>query len=192
LRLKDLVLAGPQAAGYDTGCWNSAVIQDLIQREFGRTYAVHYLSELLRTLGFSYQKARFVSDHLDEERREDWREVAWPAILRQARQRRALLLFADEASFAQWGSLGYTWALRGQQPLIKTIGKRTGYKVSGMSDYFTGRLFFQGSTERFTAKRYCDFLATRWRWPSRAASSVSLSTKRFQWLTSCPKPLLVG
>jgi len=44
--------------------------------------------------------------------------------------------------------------------LIKTTGKRKGYKVMGMINYFTGRLFFQGSTERLTAKRYCDFLAT--------------------------------
>ena len=160
IRLKELVLAGPEAAGYATGCWNSALIQDLIVREFGRSYNVHYLSELLRNLGFSYQKARFVSDHLDEQARRHWREVEWPAIECAARRRGALLLFADEASFAQWGSLGYTWALRGQQPLVKTSGKRKGYKVLGMIDYFSGRLFFQGSTERFTAKRYCDFLAT--------------------------------
>lgn len=157
-QLKDLVSAGPQAAGYDTGCWNSALIQDLIVREFGVLYNVHYLSELLRSLGFSYQKARFVSDHLDEAKRQAWREMEWPAIVREARRRGALLLFADEASFAQWGSLGYTWAVRGVQPLVKTTGKRKGYKVMGMIDYFSGRLFFTGSTERFTAKRYCAFL----------------------------------
>jgi transposase len=159
-RLKQLISAGPEAAGYATGCSPSALIQDLIVREFGRTYNVHYLSDLLRNLGFSYQKARFISDHLDEQRRREWREEQWPAIVREAKRRGALLLFADEASFAQWGSLGYTWALRGQQPLIKTTGKRKGYKIMGMIDYFTGRLFFQGSSERFAAKRYCDFLAT--------------------------------
>src|SRR5439155_5577930 len=58
-RLQELLLAGPESAGYATGCWNSAVIQDLIQRAFGRLYNVHYLSELVRNFGFSYQKARF-------------------------------------------------------------------------------------------------------------------------------------
>lgn len=158
-RLCDLVEAGPEAAGYHTGCWNSALIQALIWREFGQLYNSHYLSELLRNLGFSYQKARFVSDHLDEERRQHWLEVEWPAIRSQARQRNALLLFGDEASFAQWGSLSYTWARRGVQPLIKTCGKRKGYKVFGLIDYLSGRLFYQGATERFTAKRYCEFLA---------------------------------
>ncbi len=158
-RLAALVAAGPEAAGYATGCWNSAVIQDLIQREFGVLYSVPYVAELLKNLGFSYQKARFVSDHLDEATREHWRTVTWPAILRAARQRRALLLFGDEASFAQWGSLGYTWAPRGQQPLVPTCGKRKGYKVFGLIDYFTGRLFSHGHRGRFTAESYCAFLA---------------------------------
>ena len=158
-RLGDLVAAGPEAAGYATGCWNSAIIQDLIQREFGALYHVHYVAELLKNLGFSYQKARFVSDHLDEERRRHWREEVWPALVRDARRRGALLLFGDEASFAQWGSLGYTWAPRGQQPLVRTCGKRKGYKVFGLLDYFSGRLFWHGHTGRFTAASYCAFLA---------------------------------
>ncbi len=159
-RLCALVAAGPEAAGYATGCWHSALLQALIHREFGVMYNVHYVSELLRNLGFSYQKARFVSDHLNDDARQAWLQETWPAIVQEARQCGAWLLFADEASFAQWGSLGYTWARRGRQPQIKTCGKRKGYKVLGMIDYFTGRLFYHGQTERFTAERYCDFLAT--------------------------------
>jgi transposase len=159
-RLDQLIDAGPEAAGYDTGCWNSALIQDLIWREFGCLYNVHYLSELLRNLGYSYQKARYVSDHLDEAARQVWLNVTWPTIVADARRRGALLLFGDEASFAQWGSLGYTWAKRGVQPEIKTAGKRKGYKVWGLIDYFSGRLFYRGQSERLTASRYCDFLAS--------------------------------
>jgi transposase len=157
-RLCELIDAGPEAAGYRTGCWNTALIQDLIVREFQRCYNVHYLAELLRHLGYSYHKARFVSDHLDEARRQQWLSVTWPAIVQQARQEQALLLFSDEASFAQWGSLGYTWSKRGQQPLVKTTGKRKGYKVLGLIEYLSGQLFYQGQTERFTAERYCAFL----------------------------------
>jgi len=115
---------------------------------------------LLSTLGFSYQKARFISDHLDAERRRVWIEHEWPAILRTARHRGALLLFGDEASFAQRGSLSYTWAPSGQQPLIPTCGKRKAYKVFGLIDYFTGRLFPHGQTERLTAATYGAFLTT--------------------------------
>ena len=158
-RLKAVISAGPEAAGYPTGCWNSALVQDLIEREFGVLYSVKYVAELLRNVGLTYQKARFVSDHLDEARRQRWLTQEWPAIVAEARRRKALLLFADEASFAQWGSVGYTWAPRGQQPLIKTCGKRKGYKVWGLIEYFTGRLFYRGSTDRFNAAGYCAFLA---------------------------------
>jgi transposase len=56
------------------------------------------------------------------------------------------------------GRLGYTWAKRGQQPQVKTGGKRKGYKVFGLIDYFSGRLFSRGHTERFNADSYCAFL----------------------------------
>ena len=157
-RLCDLVAAGPEAAGFSTGCWHSALLQALIWREFGVMYTVHYVSELLRNLGFSYQKARFVSDHLNEEKREEWLRETWPALVELARRTGALLLFGDEASFAQWGSLGYTWAVRGQQPVVKTGGKRKGYKVFGLIEYFTGRLFWHGHEGRFNAESYCAFL----------------------------------
>jgi hypothetical protein len=37
------------------------LMQDLILRHFGVAYHPHYLSQLLDRLGFSFQKARFVS-----------------------------------------------------------------------------------------------------------------------------------
>lgn len=112
-RLKAWVQAGPMAAGYPTGCWTALLIQDLILRQFGVLHNRHYVCTLLHNLGFSFQKARFVSDHLDETRRQRWMREEWPTILAEAHRRGALLLFGDEASFPQWGSLSDTWALVG-------------------------------------------------------------------------------
>lgn len=159
-RLRKLITAGPEKAGYPTGCWSRLLIQNLIEREFGALYDDHYVCELLRHLGFSFQKARFVSDHLDEAARADWMQHTWPKILAQARRRGALVLFEDEASFAQWGSLGYTWAPVGHQPVVKTTGTRKGYKVFGAIEYFTGRFFYHGSAERFTTATYQAYLLT--------------------------------
>lgn len=156
--LAEMIKAGPEAAGYDCGCWSGVLIQDLIEVRFGVVYNVHYICELLDHLGFSFQKARFVSDHLNETARLAWLEKVWPTILREARRLGAMLLFGDEASFAQWGSLSYTWALKGQQPTVKTSGKRKGYKVFGLIDYFSGRFFSKGHTGRFTATTYQTFL----------------------------------
>ena len=78
-RLKELVVTGPDACGTETGCWNSALIQDLIWRAFGTRSNVHYLSTLLKNPGLSYPKARVGSDHHDPDKRKEWCEVTWPA-----------------------------------------------------------------------------------------------------------------
>jgi len=69
-------------------------------------------------------------------------------------------VFGDEASFAQWGSLGYTWAPIGQQSLIKTTGKRKAYQVFGLIEFFTGCLCHQGVDGKLNASAYSQFLKT--------------------------------
>ncbi len=158
LELAQLIQAGPLEAGYESGCWSALMIQDLIQRRFGVEYHPHYICALLNNLGFSFQKARFVSDHLNEAARTQWLTETWPQVLKLAHKLKALVLFGDEASFAQWGSLSYTWAPKGQQPTVRTSGKRKGYKVFGLIEYFSGHFFYQAHTGRFNSESYKAFL----------------------------------
>ena len=137
------------------------MIQELIYQRFGVLYNVKYLSELLKNMGFSFQKARFAVGGKDEEnqqKRQVWKEETWPSILARAQANHAYLLFGDEASFPQWGSLTYTWAKKGEQPTVKTSGIRKGYKVFGLVDYFTGRFFYKTQTERLNSVTYIAFL----------------------------------
>jgi len=152
------IKAGTQAAGFASACWTAVLIQQLIEREFGVLYSRHYVCELLHNLGFSYQKARFVAEHLNAEARRVWLEETWPALMQLADAKQAWILFQDEVSFAQWGSLSYTWAPVGEQPLVKTSGKRKGYKVFGVIELRSGRSIFQTLTERFNSEHYQDFL----------------------------------
>ena len=153
-----LITAGPQAAGYTSGCWNTPRRQDLIQSRFGVAYHPHDLATLLHNLGFSSQKARLVSDHLKEAKRLEWRRTKWPKLVHHARQRKALLRCGDEASCAQWGSLSSTWAPTGAQPAVPTSGKRKGYKVFGRIDSFSGRFFSTGQEGRLNAESSAAFL----------------------------------
>src|SRR4030095_3420540 len=73
-------------------------------------------------------------------------------------ERKCLLLFGDEASFPQLCTLTYTWARRGQQPKVKTSGKRKGYKIFGLIEYFTGHFFYQDQEGRLTSAAYIAFL----------------------------------
>src|SRR5882724_11311732 len=153
-RLVALIEAGPMVVGFETACWNSVLIRVLIWREFGVLFNRHDVCTLLHKVGFSLPKARFVSDHLDAAKRLAWLEEKWPTIFRAAKHRKGLILFEDEASFAQWGSLSYPWARCGRQPEVPTSGKRKGSKVFGAIAYFSGRLFYQGIEGRFNSENY--------------------------------------
>ena len=156
--LAAMIDAGPGTGGYAGEAWRSPLIQDLIFRQFGKFYSVKYIAELLKNLGFSYQKARFVADHPDEKKRAEWLANTWPEILALSRKKKALIVFGDEVSFPMWGSLSYTWRRRGRQHTVKTTGKRKGYKVFGLISYTDGKFFSAGTEERFNSNSYLEFI----------------------------------
>ena len=69
------------------------MIQHLVLEKFGVFYSARYLSELLKNMGFTYQKATFVADKRDEENRKKWLETQWPAILDLAEKKRCAHFF---------------------------------------------------------------------------------------------------
>lgn len=156
--LSDLLKAGPESNGFSGSCWRSPMIQHLIEKRFGVFYNVRYISELMHSLEFSYQKATFVASKQDKAARKEWLEVTWPKILSVSEKRNAHILFGDESSFPQWGSLSYTWAPIGKQPIVQTSGSRRGYKVFGLIDYFSGRFFSKGHEGKLNADSYIAFL----------------------------------
>ena len=133
--LYDLIVAGPEANGFHSATWNTAMIGEMIIRKFGVSYNLNYLSALLKKMGLSYQKAKFISDKENEEKyqqaRKEWVEKTWPEIVAKAEADNAVILFGDEVSFAMWGSLAYNWAPKGEQPVVKTKGIRKGLKMFG-------------------------------------------------------------
>jgi transposase len=158
-KLYDMIQKGPAAAGFPGACWRTPMIQHLIKIKFNVFYSVKYLSELLKNMGFSYQKATFVAANRDKKERKEWLKKTWPEILNKAKKMNAHILFGDEASFPQWGTLNYTWAPIGEQPVVETSGTRRSYKVFGLIDYFTGRFYAKGHEGKLNADSYIDFLA---------------------------------
>jgi transposase len=141
-QLEKMIDEGPEANGFECGCWNSALIVELVYLKFGVKYNPRYLCSLLKKLGFSYQKAGFVPDSWDkqevEKSRKKWLKKTWPKLLSQSKAKKAVILFGDEVSFAMWGSLGRTWARRGHQPMTKTKGIRKGLKMFGAIEFQSG------------------------------------------------------
>ena len=160
--LKQLVLEGPEASGYTSACWTAAMIADLIQLRFQVSYHPGYVCHLLSSLGLSYQRAKFTSDHLGSHEAILWLEETWPKIVKLAAEKHALILFGDEVGFAQWGSLSYTWSLKGVQPTVLTSGIRRAYRVFGLfapfEGPFQGRLVTKGTLEKLNSESYQAFL----------------------------------
>lgn len=161
LLLNKIIEKGPQKSGFPGACWRTPMIQDLIIDKFGVFYNTRYISQLLKNMGFSYQKARFAvggKDPKNIDERQQWLDKRWVDALTLAKKQGAYLFFEDETSFPQWGTLTYTWAKKGQQPTVKTSGIRKGYKVFGLIDYFTGRFFYKTIESKFNSETYIEFL----------------------------------
>jgi transposase len=160
--LYELIEAGPLESGFTCGVWTSSMIAVLIEREFGVTYNPRYLCRVLHQIGITYQKAALVSAKIDDEKhqakRREWERQTWPFILKRARQLNAVILFGDEVSFAQWGSLLRTWAPRGKQPLVPTSGKRKGMKVFGAIEVEHGDFLYLECEGKFNGETYVEFL----------------------------------
>jgi len=161
-RLYELIEKGPLEADFTCGVWTSSMIAVLIEREFGVTYHPRYVCRLLHQIGITYQQAAFVSAKLDDEehqkKRQQWDKETWPTILKAARKVGGVILFGDEVSFAQWGSLCRTWAPRGKQPRVPTSGKRKGMKVFGVVEVEHGDFLYQECEGKFDGPAYVRFL----------------------------------
>jgi hypothetical protein len=135
---------------------------EVVEREFNVSYNPRYLCEVLKSIGLSYQCAKFVSDRLDDpehkQKRQEWKERTWPEILKKRKELKAVILFGDEVSFAQWGSLARTWAPRGKQPTVKTCGKRKGLKMFGVIEFQGGGFQYRECEGKFNGQSYIEFL----------------------------------
>ena len=70
--LRGLILRRPVPERDGISAWTRADIADLIERHFGHRYHVSSLSRILRSLGFSRQKARPVHPNADPKARAAW------------------------------------------------------------------------------------------------------------------------
>ncbi len=145
--LHDMIVEGTEKYGFSSGIWNSAMIAHLILVKFSVQFNLNYLPSLLKKMGLSYQKARFISDRQDEEKyqqaRKVWLEDTLPALIKKAKAENAVVLFGDEVSFAMWGSLSRTWAPVGMQPTVKSRGIRKGLKMFGAIELEFGSFQYQ-------------------------------------------------
>jgi transposase len=80
--LKEILLAGPIAAGYHNDLWTCPRVAQVIYRHFGVEYHTGHVWKVLRGLGFTCQKPEQKAREQDEAAMRHWRRYRWPALKR--------------------------------------------------------------------------------------------------------------
>jgi len=94
--LFSLVEQGPLSQGFMGNVWNSAMIALLIEKTFGVRHAIKYIPQLLKSIGLSFQKAKFEASQKSTQARNYWLTVTWPKILRKSKRVKGKILFGVE------------------------------------------------------------------------------------------------
>ena len=79
-RLREVLLAGPQAAGFGTDLWTLKRVRQTIEKRFGVRYSDVHVWRLLGRLGFSSQKPEKRAAERDEAAVTRWKRRSWPAL----------------------------------------------------------------------------------------------------------------
>ena len=79
---------GAQAAGFPTERWTLKRVKQVIEREFGVRYHVHYLNRLLQKLGWSQQQPLARAKEREEALIRAWLAHDWPRIKKGAAAQR--------------------------------------------------------------------------------------------------------
>jgi transposase len=81
--LKELLLAGAEAAGFDSPVWTLRRVRRAIFERFGVEYHKCHLGRLLAELGFSPQKPVKRAAERDEQAIETFRQETWPSLVKK-------------------------------------------------------------------------------------------------------------
>ena len=78
--LEQVLLAGPEAAGFATDLWTLARVAQVIERLCGVKYHPGHVWYILRDMGWSCQKPERRARERDEVAIKAWRKKDWPRI----------------------------------------------------------------------------------------------------------------
>jgi len=73
----------PHDVGYENLYnWTLSIMADFIKREWGQTYTLRGVSNLLEDLGLSYTRPTYTLKKADKEKQEEFKNVTFPALIK--------------------------------------------------------------------------------------------------------------
>ena len=129
-RVKRWILGkDPRQYGFDYGLWSRRLVQQMIREKFGVELGLTAVGRLLASLEITPQKPLRRAYERDPVAVKLWVEETYPQLRRRAQRLGAKIFFLDEAGFQSDPSLGRTYGLKGQTPVVKTSGQRQSLNV---------------------------------------------------------------
>ena len=191
--LREIVLRGAIAFGFDTDLWTVSRLRRVIRDEFRIQLSKNTIWRRLRDAGLTYQKPEREYYEIDEETRRKWLRYEVPKIRRAVKKHRAILYFQDESNISLTAFLARTWAPRGQTPKANVTGKRAGVAATSAISR-RGQLLFRLLDKRIASKEVIEFLDQMLRHHHRRHLVVVMdqapphtSKKTRAWIDSQPR-----
>ena len=156
-RIYELVVGhDPRQLQFDFALWTREMVREVIRREFGVRLSAVSVGRLLRKMGLSPQRPRWLATQQNPDAVEQWKAETFPQIRADAAKSGGTVWFADEAGVRSDYHAGTTWAPVGETPTVKSTGAR--HSVNMISAVAPdGSLRFATYTGRFTSTEFIDF-----------------------------------
>ena len=74
-RIRTLLREDPAKSGYNTATWTGPMLIEWIQKEYGIAYKKAQIYNIIKSLGYTYQKGRGVFPEADAEKQEAFKEA---------------------------------------------------------------------------------------------------------------------
>jgi transposase len=155
--LRQIVLPGAMAFGFETDLWTVRRLRRVIRDKFRIQLSKNTIWRRLRDAGLTYQKPEREYYEIDEATRKKWLRYEVPKIRRTVTKYHAILYFQDESNISLTAFLGKTWAPCGQTPKAKVTGKRAGVAATAAISR-RGQLLFRLLDKRIASKEVIEFL----------------------------------
>lgn len=147
----------PRQYGFDYGLWTRRIVQKLIEEKFGVGLGLTAVGRLLASLEITPQKPLRRAYERDPAAVDLWVEQTYPKLKQRAKRHGAKIFFLDEAGFQSDPSLGRTYGLKGQTPVVQTSGQRQSLNVISAVNA-RGEFWAATYTGKFNAESFVVFL----------------------------------
>ena len=147
----------PRQYGFDFGLWTRRIVVALLQKKFGIHMGLTAVGRLLARLEITPQRPLRRAYERDPAAVRKWIGEDYPALRRRAKRAGAKIMFLDEAGFSSEPTLGRTYGLKGQTPVVRTTGQRQ--KINAISAVSArGEFWSQVYAGGLNAGRFVEFL----------------------------------